>query len=174
MRPTFRKFWLASLSFAAITLNAQEYRARVQGTVADSTQAAIPGATVILQSATTGVSASRQSDERGHYLFDLVLPGTYTVNVEAKGFNKFSQTNVVLQSRADVTVDVVLKAGDVIETVTVTGQASTVQFNTSKLETTIDQSLVSNLPQIGRNPLMLARLDRPSCNRTPPAKWSRT
>ena len=75
MRPTFRKFWLASLSFAAITLNAQEYRARVQGTVADSTQAAIPGATVILQSATTGVSTSRQSDERGHYLFDLVLPG---------------------------------------------------------------------------------------------------
>jgi hypothetical protein len=159
MRSTFRKFWLASLSFAAITLNAQEYRARVQGTVADSTQAAIPGATVILQSATTGVSTTRQSDERGHYLFDLVLPGTYTVNVEAKGFNKFSQTNIVLQSRADVTVDVALKAGDVIETVTVTGQASTVQFNTSKLETTIDQSLVSNLPQIGRNPLMLARLD---------------
>ncbi|MFN0106734.1 MAG: carboxypeptidase regulatory-like domain-containing protein [Bryobacteraceae bacterium] len=143
----------------AAALYAQEYRGRVQGTVIDTTQAAIPGATVTLANVNTSVASTRQTDERGSYLFDLVLPGTYSVSVDARGFNKFVQTNVVLQSRADVTVDVSLKAGDVVETVTVTGQASTVQFNTSRLEATIDKELVSNLPQIGRNPLLLARLD---------------
>ena len=88
-----------------------------------------------------------------------MLPGTYTVAVQFTGFTRFVQENVLLQSRSDVTVDAVLKPGDVREAVTVTDQASTVQFNTSKLETTVDSSLVSNLPQMSRNPLLLARLD---------------
>jgi hypothetical protein len=125
----------------------------------DTSQAAIPGAAVTLSNVGTGVSSTRQTNERGHYLFDLVLPGTYTITVEAAGFNKFVQENIILQSRSDVTVDATLRAGDVLETVTVSAQASVVQFNTSKLETTVEHSLVSNLPQVSRNPLLLARLD---------------
>ena len=145
--------------FVTAGLYAQEYRGRVQGSVFDSTESTIPGARVTLLNVGTGVSSTRESDERGRYIFDLVLPGTYSMTVESQGFNKYVQTDIVLQSRADVTVDIRLKPGDVVETVTVTGQASTVQFNTSQLETTIDSSLVSNLPQISRNPLLLARLD---------------
>ena len=150
---------LAIAVFLTAGLYAQEYRGRVQGSVFDSTESTIPGARVTLLNVGTGVSSTRESDERGRYIFDLVLPGTYSMTVESQGFNKYVQTDIVLQSRADVTVDIRLKPGDVVETVTVTGQASTVQFNTSRLETTIDSSLVSNLPQISRNPLLLARLD---------------
>ncbi len=152
---------LGSLALAifAVGLSAQEYRGRVQGSVTDGTQASIAGATVTLSSVNTGVSSTRQTNEQGRYLFDLVLPGKYTVSVQLQGFSKFVQENVVLQSRSDVTVDAELRPGDVRETVTVEGQASTVQFNTSKLETTVDSALVSNLPQISRNPLLLARLD---------------
>ncbi|MCC6540272.1 MAG: carboxypeptidase regulatory-like domain-containing protein [Bryobacterales bacterium] len=131
----------------------------MQGAVTDSTNAPVAGATVTLKNIDTGVSATRQSTDQGRYLFDLVLPGTYTVTVQLQGFNKFVQEKIVLQSRADVTVDATLRPGDVSESVTVTDQASTVQFNTSKLETTVDQALVSNLPQMSRNPLLLARLD---------------
>lgn len=138
---------------------AQEYRGRVQGTVMDATQAPAAGATVTLSNVETGVAATHVTNEFGRYLFDLVLPGTYTVSVQLAGFNRFVQEKVVLQSRSDVTVDAVLRPGDVQETVTVTDQASTVQFNTSKLETTVDSALVNNLPQISRNPLLLARLD---------------
>jgi len=152
---------LPSLAFVtfALVLSAQEYRGRVQGSVTDPSQAAIAGATVTLSNVDTGVSTTRQSDEQGRYLFDLVLPGKYQVTVQMQGFNRFVQENVVLQSRSDVTVDAQLRTGDVRETVTVEAQASTVQFNTSKLETTVDSALVSNLPQISRNPLLLARLD---------------
>src|SRR5438034_11398318 len=84
-------FLLAVLSVAA---SAQEYRGRVQGTVLDSTKAAIPGASVSLLNVNTGVASTRQTDERGHYLFDLVMPGTYRVTVESLGFNKFVEENV--------------------------------------------------------------------------------
>lgn len=150
---------LALAGLLAAGLPAQDYRGRVQGTVLDTSNAAIPGAAVTLSNVNTGVSASRTANDRGHYLFDLVLPGTYTVTVEMQGFNRFVQENVVLQSRSDVTVDATLKTGDVLETVVVSAQASTVQFNTSKLETTVDSVLVNNMPQISRNPLLLARLD---------------
>ncbi len=150
---------LAIWCLFATGLFAQEYRGRVQGLVTDGTQAPVAGATVTLNNVETGVSSTRQSNEQGRYLFDLVLPGKYTVTVQLQGFNRFLQENVVLQSRSDVTVDATLRPGDVRETVTVEAQASTVQFNTSKLETTVDSALVANLPQISRNPLLLARLD---------------
>ena len=150
--------WAAML-VSAFSTSAQEYRGRVQGSVTDSSDAAIAGATVTLDNIHTGVTSTRQTNETGRYIFDLVLPGTYTVTVQSQGFSRFVQENVVLLSRSDVTVDAVLKPGDVREVVTVTGEAVMVQFNTSKLESTVDSSLVSNLPQMSRNPLLLARLD---------------
>lgn len=148
----------------AAALYAQEYRGRIQGNVTDSSQAAVAGATVTLLNINTGVSTVRQSNETGHYLFDLVQPGTYNVTAELAGFSKFQQQSVLLQARGDVTVDAVLNPGNVQETVTVTAQASAVQFNTSKLETTVDSRLVKNLPQLYRSPFLLAQLD-PSVER---------
>ena len=49
-------FLLAALAAAA---SAQEYRGRVQGTVLDTTKAAIPSATVNLLNVNTGVSSAR-------------------------------------------------------------------------------------------------------------------
>ncbi|MBL8215416.1 MAG: carboxypeptidase regulatory-like domain-containing protein [Bryobacterales bacterium] len=149
----------ALLAAIAFSLPAQEYRGRVQGSVTDTTQAVIAGATVTLSNTQTGVTSTRQTNEQGRYIFDLVMPGTYSVTVTMQGFQKYVQENVFLQARADVTVDASLRPGDIREAVTVTDQSSSVQFNTSKLETTVDSALVSNLPQMSRNPLLLARLD---------------
>lgn len=140
-------------------LNAQEFRGRIQGSVVDSTQGAVVGATVTLLNTQTGVSGTRQTNETGRYIFDLVDPGTYTITVEFQGFAKFVQENITLQQRGDVAVNATLRAGDVKETVTVSAEASVVQFNTAKLETTVDSRLVNNLPQIYRTPFLLAQLD---------------
>ena len=144
---------------AATGLYAQNVRGRVQGSVVDSSQAAVVGATVTLLNVQTGVSATRQTNETGRYLFDLVDAGNYTVTVEFQGFSKFVQENVPVQQRADVTVNATLKAGDVKETITVTGEVAAVQFNTGKLETTVDSKLTNNMPQIFRTPFFLAQLD---------------
>jgi len=157
--PMPRMLQAALLISIAGLLPAQEYRGRIQGSVTDSTQAVVAGATVTLLNTETGVASTRQTNENGRYLFDLVLPGSYSVTVQLDGFQRYVQEKVLLVSRGDITVDAMLRPGDVREAVTVTDQAAQVQFNTSKLETTVDSSLTSNLPTISRNPLMLARLD---------------
>ena len=122
LRP--RLLSVALLTVLASSLPAQEYRGRIQGSVTDSTQAVIVGATVTLANAQTGVISTRQTNESGRYLFDLVLPGTYSVTVQLQGFQRFVQEKILLVSRGDVTVDAVLKPGDVREAVTVTDQAA--------------------------------------------------
>jgi hypothetical protein len=153
---TARAFLLVLLSTVVF---AQDYRGRVQGTITDSSNAAVPGAKVTLLNSKTGVATTRQSNETGHYLFDLVEPGVYTVTVEVTGFNKFLQESLNVASRSDVTVDAMLKPGEVRETVSVTAEATALQFNTAKVETTIDQRLTQTLPQLYRNPFLLAQLD---------------
>ncbi|MCP5114328.1 MAG: carboxypeptidase regulatory-like domain-containing protein, partial [bacterium] len=138
---------------------AQEYRGRIQGTVTDTSQGAVPGAAVTLLNMQTGVSSTRETSAVGHYLFDLVQPGLYSVSVESMGFSKFVQENINLVSRGDVTVDATLQLGEVQETITVSAEATTVQFNTGKLETTVDAVITSRLPQMYRNPLLLAKVD---------------
>jgi hypothetical protein len=144
---------------ASASLLGQEYRGRIQGTVTDSSQGTIIGATVTLLNSKTGGTAIRQTNENGHYLFDLVEPGTYSIAVEFQGFNRFLQENTAVPSRADLTVNAVLKPGEIKETISVTAEAASLQFNTSKLETTIDNNLTQSLPQLYRNVFLLAQLD---------------
>src|SRR5512141_964043 len=90
--------WL--LVFAGVSA-AQEYRAKVQGIVLDSSQAAIAGARVTLKNVNTGVEAVRETEATGRFLFDLVQPGTYVVTVEAAGFNRFIQENISVVTAGD-------------------------------------------------------------------------
>lgn len=150
---------LFAAALVAAPCIAQEFRGRIQGTVTDTSQASVVGATVTLRNVGTGVVTTRQTGDAGQYIFDLVQPGTYTVVIELSGFTRFAQENILLQQRGDVTVNATLKAGDVKETVTVSAEANAVQFNTAKLETTVDSRLTSSVPQLYRTPFLLAQLD---------------
>ena len=161
LRPAMRTVVgaLTVFTLLAAVLFAQDYRGRIQGSVRDSSEAVIPGATVTLLNINTGISVVRKTNETGHYIFDLVEPGTYSVTVETPGFAKSVRENVPLAARGDITVDATLQTGDVREVVTVAAEASQVQFNTSKLETTVDMKLALELPQLYRSPFVLATLD---------------
>ena len=71
---------------AAGAVYAQDTRAKLQGVVKDSTQAVVVGAEITLSNDNTGVKAVDQSSNVGHYLFDFVQPGNYTLTVETPGF----------------------------------------------------------------------------------------
>lgn len=146
-------------------LTAQEYRGRVQGVVSDATDAVVTGATVRLKNVNTGLEAVRQTDAYGHYLFDLVEPGTYVVAAEMPGFSRLLQENILVQNRGDVTVNARLQLGAVAETVKVTEAPVAIQFNTSSMELTVENTMVKNLPVVARNPFTLALLDPAVVNR---------
>lgn len=146
------------LLIVSTSLMAQSYRGRVQGIVTDQTQAVIAGASVTLLNVATGVKVVRQSSDTGLYVFDLVDPGTYSVTVEATGFNRFIQENISVQMRGDVTVNATLRPGAVQESITVTEAPVSVQFNSSNKDFTLDSKMAEEIPRIDRNPFKLTLL----------------
>ena len=143
----------------AASVPAQELRGRVQGIVTDSSGAVIPAAAVTLRNINTNVETVRETGPTGQYVFDLVLPGNYELRVEVEGFRSFVQQNILVQTRADVTVNAALEVGAVAETVTVEESPVAVSFNQTTMETTLDTKMANELPIIHRNPFLLAQLD---------------
>lgn len=145
--------------------SAQDYRGKVQGVVSDPSKAAVAGAKVTLKNVNTGVENVKETDADGVYSFDFVAPGTYSVLVEASGFQKFQQDDISVVTRADVSVNVALTVGAVAETVNVTATVATVQFNTSTMTTMVTGQLLKDVPILARNPFTLALLNPAVINR---------
>jgi hypothetical protein len=153
------------LAVAAGTAQAQEFRGRVQGIVADTTGAVVPGVGVVLRNDNTGVEVSRSTNKDGWYLFDYVDPGTYTLSAALSGFKTELRKGVRVQQRADLTVDFKLEVGSLVETVSVTEAPLGLQFTTATRDLTVEQEMVKELPSSTRNPFQLAMLDPMTVNR---------
>src|SRR5215510_5768647 len=138
---------------------AQDYRAKVQGVVTDTSNAALAGASVTLRNVGTGVEVTRQTNSEGRYIFDFVESGDYSIIVEATGFKKYEQRNITVQNRGDVTVDAKLEIGGVTEVVTVQDSPVAVKFNSTSDVLTVGRELVEQLPIRGRNPYNITTLD---------------
>src|SRR5271165_5538518 len=63
-----------------------ETTSAILGQVTDSTNAAVPGAAVTVIDRDTGLKRSAKTDDAGRFNFPQLKPGTYTVRVEAQGF----------------------------------------------------------------------------------------
>src|SRR5688572_12583930 len=66
------------------------------GTVTDQAKAVVAGATVTLQSNVAGAERSAVTDSNGAFDFQALLPGTYTISVEATGFKKAVAREIVV------------------------------------------------------------------------------
>ena len=150
---------VACLLMGAASVRAQDYRARVQGTVVDSSQAVLPGVTVTLRNDATNVAVTRVTSGTGSYVFDFVDPGTYTITAELDGFKKAEQKAMRVQQRGDVTARLTMEVGGLQETVTVQAESVQVQLNTSSANLTLERQLIDQVPISGRNPYNLSTLD---------------
>src|SRR5689334_7962620 len=83
---------------------AQEFRATVQGKVVDSSQAALPGATVTVQNTETNEVATATTNQDGQYTIPFLRPGLYALTVEMSGFQKYSRTNMRLEVGQTATI----------------------------------------------------------------------
>lgn len=139
-------FFVVNLS---IPVSAQEFRATITGEVTDATGAVISGATITALNVDTRVSYSGKSDNQGVYSVLYILPGTYTVTVNAAGFQTAVYNKVILNSAQQMGLNVSLKAGLVTQQVVVT--AGPVDLDTVSATTggVIDQTKVENMPSAG-------------------------
>jgi hypothetical protein len=147
--------WIGASSNAL----AQITSATILGTVTDASGAAVPNASVTVTNVSTGGKYSSTTGANGDYLVPLLpIAGSYAVTIEAKGFEKFLRTGIVLQVNENALVDASLKVGATNETVQVSGVPSLVDTHGSSLETVVEHEQVTELPLNGRNPVALAEL----------------
>jgi hypothetical protein len=153
-----RVVFAAVLLFFAIPFVSlsQDVRATISGIVQDPTGAAIAGASIKVTNTATGVVVSTESNETGNYLTPFLPPGTYRLEAERSGFKKFIDQEIVLQTLDKARVDISLELGALSDSVTVSGQATTLQTETANRGATISNELIANLPTQGRNPFQIA------------------
>ena len=149
---------VAMIVAMAAAVAAQDFRGTVEGTVADSTGGVLPGVTVTVTNASTGVEQHVVTDEAGRYRVLYLNPGTYTVSAEISGFKKFVRLGNDVRVAEITRVDVTLEAGGVTETVSVTAERSLLNTSSGITGTTIDSKQIAELPLGDGTAYMLTRL----------------
>ncbi len=130
----------------------------IQGTITDSSGAAIGNADITISDRETGYSKSLKTDGAGFYSIGPLNPGTYQVTVEASGFSKLVVETVVRTGTA-TPGSYRLSIGGAATEITVT--AGAVQVNTDQpgVSGVINAQQIDSLPINGRNFLDLAQLE---------------
>ena len=144
--------------FSSITGLAQFDTATVLGSVNDSTGAVVPKATVTLKNTETGITQTVQVDENGSFQFNNVKIGVYQITAEAQGFSKAVADNIQVTVNARQRVDLTLRAGEVSETVMISGASPLLETVSSERGQVINREQIVNLPLNGRSYADLALL----------------
>ncbi|HMD85205.1 MAG TPA: carboxypeptidase-like regulatory domain-containing protein [Terriglobia bacterium] len=139
-------------------LQAQIDTGRILGTVKDQSGAVIPGAKVTLTNEGTGLSLTVTTGPSGYYVFPGIRIGSYRIEVEVPGFQKFVHSGMTLHVQEDAVVDATLVPGAVTQTIEVKAAAPVLQTQNASLGQTVGSQVIDNLPLNGRNWTQLAEL----------------
>ena len=141
---------------------AQHTTGTLRGQVTDPAGATVAGASVTVRNDATGVSQTTVTSSAGTFDFPSVLPGAYTVIVEAKTFKKYVKKDIAVLANQDNVADARLDIGAASETVEVVAGTAEVQTTSSDLTNNFSSQDVANLPSsagvLNGSPLNLAIL----------------
>ncbi|MEN3328662.1 MAG: hypothetical protein V7638_3469 [Acidobacteriota bacterium] len=148
------------LSISGTTAFGQTGTSSVRGTVVDPQKQVVSGATVTITNTETNATRNQQTSESGVFVFELVPPGPYRVEVEAPGFKKAIVTNVQALVAKASDVNVQLDIGAVSESVTIAATTNEVALNTQdgSLGNNFVSQQIAQLPLEARNVASLLTL----------------
>ncbi len=141
---------LLVILFSTILTMAQATTGIMRGTVVDNTGGAVAGAGVSVKNEATGIEATTVSNSDGVFEVQALSPGAYSVSIEATGFKRSIKTGFPVRVGIVNPADIVLEAGNVSETVTITaGAEETLQSEQSQISATFEARKVQDLPSNG-------------------------
>lgn len=141
---------LAISTLACVAMFAQRDLGTITGTVTDSTGAAVASAKLKITEQATGIVSTAETDDSGTYIRPLLKPGNYTIEVEAAGFKKAVQRDILLNSGDRIGVNLQLTVGEMTQSVEVTSAAPLLQTENTTLGNTMQARTVSELPLGGQ------------------------
>jgi Carboxypeptidase regulatory-like domain/TonB dependent receptor len=150
-----RLFWrsvahcgLACLTVLTCSLHAfgQQTLGSLNGTVVDSTGAAVPGATVTVTNTAINYSTTTTTQGTGFYqVFNLPV-GPYSVRVSRQGFETTQFRAIAVQEARATTLNATLKVGQVSESVEVTGASPLLNATDATNGYTLDKAQIDMTP----------------------------
>lgn len=113
-------------------------RGVVAGVVFDPSGAVVANARITLQKLDGNFAQHSRSDTQGEFQFADLVPGEYSLSIEAPGFQSTMSSPLTVQGGDVVTLSVTLKVGSTSVTVEVTAEAALVNTSTSSLSMTVE------------------------------------
>jgi outer membrane receptor protein involved in Fe transport len=146
------------VSYAVLTLllfsaasAAQQGTTELRGKVVDTSNAAVPGASITVRNQDTGMFRETISAADGTYFVSAVTPGRYQVTVELQGFKKQTLNDVILEVGKTANVEVQLAVGAIEESVTVSADSQLVDTSSKEIGGNLTSRELVSLPSINRN-----------------------
>jgi Carboxypeptidase regulatory-like domain len=124
----------------------QDTNASLSGSVLDPSGAAIPGTKLVLTNAATGFESTFVSNSGGEFTFNNLTPGTYNLLASSMGFDTSVQQGITLSINQAGRVDVRLKVGQEDQTITVSSDASLINYDNPTIEGGIPPETLNEMP----------------------------
>lgn len=142
---------LLAVWLTVATLTPAQENASIQGTVNDSSGAAIPAVAIQVKNLETGALRNLLTDEAGRFDAASLPVGRYALKAEKLGFRGVEKTGISLVLGQRETVDVMLQVGDVRQTVQVESAPTVVMITTEDASGIVSEQQVKDLPLNGRS-----------------------
>ncbi len=161
--PRFLLYAVAALILcpAGPPLVAQVTSGTISGRVQDATGAVVKDASVTISNPANGLTRTVTTSDSGEFVAPNLLPGTYNITVDAKGFKKLDSKGFVLSAADKLNAgDLVLAVGATSDEVTVIADAGQVQLQSESGERSdlITSKQLDQVAMNGRNVLDYLKL----------------
>jgi hypothetical protein len=153
-----RAIWVfAVVTFLASWATTQS-SSQLNGSVTDSSGAAVAGAKITLTDPATGLQRTTTSNGSGLYQFLDVPPGDYRLEAAASGFAPYLASKVTLVVKTPSTVQIRLNVAGVAQSVTVEAEAPLINRTDASLGNVVEGNQIDELPIADRNVVQLLSL----------------
>jgi hypothetical protein len=134
--------WLVLAVLLPCCLQAQDPRSTVRGVVQDASGGLVPSAKIVVHALDSSLEREAAASDRGDFRIDGLLPGTYRVSVDAKGFAQAS-SDVKITVGAVREITVTLNPAAVQQSVSVQGQAASITTQPIDTASAVHQAVVT-------------------------------
>ncbi len=139
-------------ALTAATVRAQGLTAQISGIVTDASGGVLPGATVVVKNAGTGMTRETVTGADGTFLFPDLLAGTFDLTVSMQGFKTYEEKGIRLASTERLGLrPIALAVGGVSETITVQSEAVQVQTTNGARSGLITRENIEDIALKGRD-----------------------
>ena len=146
---------LMFLALCALSLDAQVSSGALFGNATDRSGKPLRGVEIEARQQTTGFVHTTTTNEEGDFLFDQLMPDSYTVTAAHPNFKTLIASHALVEVNSKTRLDISLTLGSRHESITVEAPVSLVETGNSTEGYRIDSGTLSQLPLDQRNIISL-------------------